>query len=89
MAALDAGPWPAGKRVRAQFGPEPMPALGGLFDGIVLPNAWILENGKQPFRITALTLEPGAIVVTFEPLRRHGSSRLNSHRSLDPGPPAN
>lgn len=70
LAALDAGHWPAGRRVGSQLDDRPLPALSGLLDGVILPNGWIWENGKQPFRIVALQFEPGVMRVTFDPLER-------------------
>lgn len=68
LAKIDAGAWPAGKRVDGQLQDCPLPALSDLFDGARFPNTWIWENGEKPFRITQLQFEPGELVVTFEPL---------------------
>jgi len=70
LAMMDARAWPAGRRVDSQLQDRPLPALRGLFEGVTFPNAWIWQNGKQPFRITRLRFEPGELVVTFEPLPR-------------------
>ena len=68
LAALDASDWPVGGRAKHQLDDRPLPALAGLFDGIVLPNAWIWWNAEKPFRIIRIHCEPGALFVTFEPL---------------------
>ncbi|UCD29227.1 MAG: hypothetical protein JSV03_01730 [Planctomycetota bacterium] len=71
LAALDQSVWPAGKQLKSQYGQDKLPNLSDLADGILLPNAWIWQNGKQPFKITNLQLDPGSILITFEPLPRH------------------
>ncbi len=89
LAALDADAWPAGQRSGLQYGDGCLPALSGLFEGVVFPNAWIWKNGEQPFRITRLRFEPGALAVTFEPLPRHPSRRTSSHSPPGPAPATN
>jgi len=88
LLALDAGAWPVGKRSRLQLAGDPLPPLSSLFEGIRLPHAWIWENGKQPFRIIDLQFEPGAGVITFEPLPREPSGRLSSPGLPGPAPGA-
>jgi hypothetical protein len=75
LLVLDATAWPVGERPRAQIGGDPLPPLSRLFEGIRLPNAWVWANGKRPFRIIDISFEPGAGVVTFEPLERQLSTR--------------
>ncbi len=70
LAAIDARHWPAGRTVRRQLEYRPMPRLAELYDGIVLPNAWIWVNGERPFRITNIAMKPGEMVFTLEPLAR-------------------
>jgi len=73
LATIDARHWPAGRRGHGQVDDRPLPALAGLYEGIILPNGWIWQNGRRPFRITRLTCEPGEIVAIFEPLPRQVS----------------
>jgi hypothetical protein len=73
LAMVDARNWPVGRRVHGQLDDRPMPALSDLYEGIVLPNGWIWQNGRRPFRITRITCESGEIVATFEPLPRQAS----------------
>lgn len=75
LAMVDARNWPAGRRVHGQLDDRPLPALVGLYEGVIFPNAWIWQNGRQPFKITRFTCEPAEIVMTFEPLPRQASRR--------------
>jgi len=84
LAAMDGGAWPAGKRSKLQLGGDPLPQLRRLTDGVVFPNAWIWENGKQPFRITDLRFVPGTVVVVVQPLPRQGTTRLSSQGPSGP-----
>ncbi|NLX22598.1 MAG: hypothetical protein GXY55_13165 [Phycisphaerae bacterium] len=70
LASLDGSQWPAGERFSSQIGNRPVPPLSALFDGIVIPNGWIWQNGEQPFKITGLRFGRGEVVVTFQPLPR-------------------
>jgi hypothetical protein len=71
LARLDRRDWPAGERSRWQYGPGTLPPLAGLFEGVVFPSGWLqpVTDGEIPFRIIGVRCEPGALVVTLEPLR--------------------
>ncbi|HSW45516.1 MAG TPA: hypothetical protein VLM89_08090 [Phycisphaerae bacterium] len=79
------GNWPAGRRADGQLGDRSLPALGGLFDGVVFSNRWIWHNGRQPFKITRITCRPGELVLTFHPLPRQADRSSGSLRLMDFG----
>lgn len=66
------------KRTISPLQDRPMPPLATLFDGIRLPNDYVWENGKKPFRITQLTFEPGELIVKFDPLPRRETVEFKS-----------
>jgi hypothetical protein len=78
LARLDAGAWPAGRTSPHQHGHQPLPALGGLLEGVTFPNAWFWSwplQDRQPFRINRLRAGPGELVFELEPLPRERSRR--------------
>jgi hypothetical protein len=76
LAAPDRGGWPAGERVEWQIGGPPLPPLSQLTEGVVFPNTWTNEQiGYRPFRILNVRCEPGALVVTLQPLPRQARRR--------------
>ena len=70
LKRLDRKFWPMGAHLPGQIGPHRLPSLGNILEGIRLPNTWIWMNGKQPFRITSIDLEPGQVRIGIEPLPR-------------------
>ncbi len=62
--------WPAGQMLPGQIGPYRLPSMTHVLEGIRLPDSWVWANGKQPFRITAVTFEPGLVRIGLEPLPR-------------------
>jgi len=76
LSKIDHTLWPAGKNVDIQYHREKLPPLSNLFQGIVLPDAWIWNS--RPFRIINVKLKPQEVVVTYEPLPRYRSSRRHS-----------
>ena len=85
LADLETDAWPTGQRIPGQIGNRPLPPLGSVFEGIVLPNEWVWANGRQPFRVTRVVFEPGVAVLTLEPLSRQNSGRSQGTRTNSPG----
>jgi len=77
LSKIDTNALPVAKHGVIQIQDRSLPALASLFEGIRVPNTWMWENGEKPFRITRLKFEPGALVVTFEPLP-HNTMRFRS-----------
>ncbi len=82
---LDRQAWPAGEPAHHQLGNRPLPSLTGLYDGIVLPNAWIWPE-DQPFKITRIELRHGEAILTLDPLpfQAGGRSKPSSDDSASP-----
>jgi len=86
LATLDGQVWPAGKPAQNQIGNKPLPALAGLYDGIVLPNTWIWPNGRPPFKVTKIALRAGEATLTLEPLPRQAGGRPGPSSDDSPSP---
>ncbi|MHC4443889.1 MAG: hypothetical protein ACYTBZ_03200 [Planctomycetota bacterium] len=84
LKKIDSNVWPAQKHPKYQYGNQKLPQLSQLYNGIMLPNAWVWQIGKRPFRIIGLKLENGAAVITFQPITRHPSSRCHSQTASAP-----
>jgi hypothetical protein len=67
---VDRQNWPAGQRVRDQLGDRPLPALTGLYEGIIFPSGWIWQNGRLPFQVNQISCQPGKLILTLQPLPR-------------------
>jgi hypothetical protein len=78
LQKIDTGAWPAGQRLEQQAGPGTIPPLASLLSGADFPNAWIWWDSKRPYKITDFELEPGAVVVTFQPLARSAKWRIEN-----------
>jgi hypothetical protein len=70
LKQFDRKVWPVGQVLPGQIGPYRLPSLTHIQEGIRLPDSWIWANGKQPFRITAITFEAGQVRIGLEPLPR-------------------
>lgn len=73
LSALGPQVVPLAEQMGVDVPERALPELERLVEGITLPNEGVWQNPRVRFRVVGLRVEPGVIVITFEPIGRQAS----------------